>query len=147
MRKGQRKRLQLRASRCLGQGRFYGFCVSFSFFFFLVCVIMCKVEEKQLEAALSGDGGGRGRNKNTSGLFKLLLASPCTGSSTGPQGRLRFLFLVSSGGRSSEQNSAEGAGEETGFVCIASQKEEMGVLLSSVDTFNLFPIQKIFCIC
>lgn len=53
---------------------------------------MCKVEEKQLEAAIPGDGGGRGRNQNTSGLFKLLLASPCPGSSAGPRGRLRFLF-------------------------------------------------------
>lgn len=85
------------------------FCCLYLFFFFsLVCVIMCNVEEKQLEAALSGDGGGGGRTQNTSGLFKLPLASPCPEPSAGTA---ELFILVSSGGRGSERNSAEGAGK------------------------------------
>lgn len=114
--------------------------VSFScFLFFLVCVIMCKVEEKQLEAALSGDGGGTGRNQNTSGLFKLRLASPCPESSVGPRRRLRFLSPISSGERGSGQNSAEGAREEPGLCVkhLRRRRREFFCLLSTC--FSFFP--------
>lgn len=146
-RKGQRKRLRLRASRQLGRRHFRGFLFPFVFFFCfvfsLVCVIMCKVEEKQLEAALSGDGGGRGRNQSTSGLFKPPLASPCPESSAGPRGRQRFLVLVSSGGPGSEHKPCRGGHRRAGFVWKAPQKKMMEALLSLVDVFNLFLHPKI----
>lgn len=142
LRKGQRERLQR-----LGQRQFHGFFVSFRLFFPLVCVIMCKVEEKQLEAALSGDGGGRGRNENTSGLFKLLLASPCPESSAGPRGRLRFFISRLIRWTRLGAELCRRGQRRAGFVCKASQKKEM-------EVFSVFgrhvspdsPPKKIFCI-
>lgn len=136
-RKGQRERLRLRASRQPGQRQFHRFLVSFgcsprtpSPRLLLVCVIMCKVEEKQLEAALSGDRGGRARNQNTSGLLKLLLASPCPESSAGPRLRVCFFFPRLIRWR---RLRAKFWAEETGSVCKATQKKVV------------FHIQKTLC--